>query len=54
MEPTIIDVTDETERETPESVLRLRIATTSRATILRQAHARLQHDLTDLRSKARA
>jgi hypothetical protein len=39
--------------EPSERLLRLRIATASRATLLREAHTRLQDDLSDLRSKAR-
>lgn len=38
--------------EPSERVERLRIATVSRATLLRQAHHRLELDLRDLRHKA--
>jgi hypothetical protein len=44
----------ETEPAEPsESLQRLRVATQSRASLLREAHSRLEDDLSDLRSKAR-
>lgn len=58
MDLTIADRTDAAdptvEAEPSERLLRLRIATSSRATILREAHTRLQLDLSDLRAKAAA
>jgi hypothetical protein len=45
---------DELPTEPSESLLRLRVAVASRATLLREAHSRLQDDLSALRSKARS